>query len=115
MRGIKPNKLYKHFKGEYYFTLGISNPVNILNSIGKYRFIRVKHTETYEEFDVLLNLESKQMYHNYALLNKTFVIYRNAYSNTDTIWAREIETFSGKIDKEIYPEYEGEYRFEEVQ
>lgn len=114
MREIKPNKLYKHFKGEYYFTLGVSNPVNVLNSIGKYKFIRVKNTETHEEFDVLLNLESKQIYHNQNISGKTFVIYRNAYLNTGDIWAREIEVFSSKVDKEKYPEHEGKNRFEEV-
>lgn len=114
MREIKTNKMYKHFKGAYYFTLGISKPVNVLNSIGKFKFIRVKHTETHEEFDVLLNLESKQMFHNYKISEATFVIYRNAYENVDTIWARDIEMFSSKVDEEKYPKFADKYRFEEV-
>lgn len=113
MREIKKNKMYKHFKGENYFTLSISEPVDTINSIGKYKFIRVKHTETGELFDILINLETGKAIHNTKIYEEKLVIYRNAYENTDIIWARDLDMFAEKLSEEEYPEHAGKYRFEE--
>lgn len=114
MREIKRNRMYKHFKGENYFTLSISEPTDVINSIGKFRFVRVRHTETNELFDILVNLETGKAIHNSKISDKKLVIYRNAYQNVGDIWARDLDMFAEILDEKEYPGHAGVYRFEEI-
>lgn len=115
MRNIKINQMYRHFKGTNYFTIAVSEPVNSINIVGKLRFVRVKDTETEEVFDILVNPDTGRAIHNESICNKKLVIYRDAYKNTDIIWAREYDMFLEKLDIESYPEdIIGEFRFEEI-
>lgn len=115
MRNIKMNQMYRHFKGANYFTLAVSEPVSTINIIGKLRFVKVRDTETDKEFDVLINPINGKAIHNESINDKKLIIYRDAYKNTDIIWAREYEMFAERLHIDQYPDHEDEYRFEEVE
>lgn len=125
-RKLKYPAIYKHFKGGFYTVMGISKAVtgdeldNIFKNMGcinrldvlEYRF-GSRHTETKE--NVIIYRDNKgNLYHYKDVNNNTnLVIYKTLYDGTGA-YARPIEMFLSKIDKEKYPNYTQKYRFEEV-
>ena len=114
MRNIKVNQMYKHYKGNRYFTLAISEPSSSTMLISKVTFIKATHVKTDKEFDILINLDTGKAIHNSESINKKLVIYRNAYKNNGIIWAMDYDTFIERIDTTKYPDMENEYIFTEV-
>ncbi|EGT3652693.1 TPA: DUF1653 domain-containing protein [Clostridioides difficile] len=124
-RKLKYPAIYKHFKGNFYTVMGISIPVddseleNIFKGLGcldrldifDYRF-GSRHTETNE--DMIIYKDNKgNFYHHKNKSNTNLVIYKTLYDGTGA-YARPLELFLSKIDKEKYPNYTQKYRFEEV-
>lgn len=108
---VKCSAICKHFKGNYYKTIGISKPENmVFNDYVK--FISVKHTETNEEFYVTGD-NNGNFYHN----NKydTELILYKKLDDDSVIYARPKDMFLSKVDKEKYPDVKQEYRFELVE
>ncbi|WP_227821984.1 DUF1653 domain-containing protein [Clostridioides sp. ZZV14-6345] len=125
-RKLKYPAIYKHFKGGFYVVMGVSKAVTgdeldkIFKNIGcinrldvlEYRF-GSRHTETKE--NVIIYRDNKgNLYHYKDVDNNTnLVIYKTLYDGTGA-YARPIEMFLSKVDKEKYPSVVQEYRFEEV-
>ena len=107
---IKCPAIYKHFKGNYYKTIGISKPENmIFNNYVK--FLPVKHTETNERFHV--TEDSHKNFHHGNKYDTELVLYKKL-DNDSIIYARPKDMFLSKVDKQKYPDVKQEYRFELV-
>lgn len=52
-------------------------------------------------------------WYHFDIYGKDIVLYKSLYDGTG-IYARPIEMFLSKVDKEKYPDVKQEYRFEEV-
>lgn len=125
-RKLKYPAIYKHFKGGLYMTMGISKVVTcdeldkIFKNIGcinrldalEYRF-GSRHTETKE--DVIIYKDNKgNFYHLKTVDNNTnLIIYKTLYDGSGA-YARPMDMFLSKVDKEKYPQSTQEYRFEEL-
>lgn len=123
LKDIVINGVYKHFKGDTYCVVELSKPMELdeiseLSSddvrIDAYR---VLHTEkdTYIDIYGVSDGVDTFYYHNKRLEKKDLVIYK-CVSNLDkfNVYARPLEMFLSKTDKEKYPYIEQEYRFELV-
>lgn len=104
---VKCPAIYKHFKGNYYKTIGISRPANmVFNDYVK--FISAKHTETNEGFYVAG--DKNENFHHNNKYDTELVLYKKL--DDSIIYARPKDMFLSKVDKEKYPDVKQEYRFE---
>ena len=113
-REIKPNQIYRHFKGNCYATLGISTPVNedgfaeLMNNISSYSY--VYHTELGKQ--ILIIHDSGEYYHRKSESKDELVVYTPLYFTNYTLFARPKDMFLSKVNKEKYPDEKQEYRME---
>lgn len=126
MREVKQDiicpAIYKHFKhtedGELnnymYVTMGISEPLETSKfpkDIWNYNMIETNNTET-EKNLIIYSIEGK-LYHSKENCNDNMVIYKSLYDGSRP-YARALDMFSSKVDKEKYPNIKQEFRFEIV-
>lgn len=108
--------IYKHFKGNYYATMGVSTcqyweiaEEYEVDDI-KLEYIKARHTET----DKIINIWKfgNNYFHDKEIYeDKHLVLYKSLYDDSE-IYARELNMFLSKVDQEKYPNIEQEYRFE---
>lgn len=119
-REVKYPAIYKHFKNKYYATMGISHYISkedfniVLKerdlSIWNLKSVVTKFTENDKNI-VCVNFEEN--WYHFDIYGKDIVLYKSLYDGTG-IYARPIEMFLSKVDKEKYPNVKQEYRFEEI-
>lgn len=122
MRELKYPAIYKHFKGEYYATMGESTPINSNEVISLCNEIRVDplslifmsatHTENMNNIRLLrLNGEWKHLEEE---CSEKLVIYKSLYDGTGS-YARPKIMFMSEVDKDVYKDAKQKYRFELVE
>lgn len=109
--------IYRHFKGKYYATMFKSNPAFIdFGEDGKENdYLETEYTEIIEDGPLYIEIYKikDKYYHKAIKYNGPLVIYKSLYDN-HVAYARPLEMFAGKVDKEKYPEIKQEFRFELV-
>ena len=109
MRKLQYPAIYKHFKGMYYATMGISEPVE--NVEGMTEVLEIKHTELGTRF--MIYKKDDKFYHNEKESTDALAIYRSLYDAGS--YGRPLEMFLSKVDKEKYRFANQEYRLELVE
>ena len=121
LRKLKYPAIYKHFKGEFYATMGVSHFVskdsffktlqekNLV--VWNLKSVVTNFTESNERI-VCVNFENE--WYHFEVCESGIVLYKSLYDDTG-IYARPISMFMGKVDKEKYPNVVQRYRFEEVE
>ena len=109
MRKLQYPAIYKHFKGMYYATMGISKPTN--STEGMTEVLEIKHTELGTRF--MIYKKDNDFYHNEKDSSDTLAIYRSLYDAGS--YGRPLEMFLSKTDKEKYRFATQEYRLELVE
>ena len=109
MRKLQYPAIYKHFKGMYYATMGISEPVE--NVEGMTEVLEIKHTELGTRF--MIYKKDDKFYHNEKESTDALAIYRSLYDAGS--YGRTLEMFLSKVDKEKYRFANQEYRLELVE
>ena len=112
-RIVKPNQIYRHFKGKYYATLGVSTPINkeeFVTIINNSKIRNVYHTELNK--DITIVFKDNKYYHNIEVSENDLVIYVPLYFSDYNIYARPKDMFLSKVDKNKHPKATQEYRME---
>lgn len=119
MRELKYPAIYKHFKDKYYATMGVSHFIDIdlfsemlekeNTTIWKLKKMSAKFTESDEE--ILCANYNNEWYH-FDECRENLVLYKSLYDNSG-VYARPMDMFLSKVDKDKYPDVTQEYRFEE--
>ena len=109
MRKLQYPAIYKHFKGMYYATMGISKPTN--STEGMTEVLEIKHTELGTRF--IIYKKDNDFYHNEKDSSDILAIYRSLYDAGS--YGRPLEMFLSKVDKEKYRFATQEYRLELVE
>ena len=111
MRIIQYPSIYKHFKGEYYYaTMGLSTPIDMSLFDFKVKYINAINTETNKKIIVIISNKGKFV-HDENDSKEELVLYKSLYDDTG-VYARPINIFLSKVDKEKYPNVKQLYRFE---
>ena len=120
-RTVKPNQIYRHFKGKYYATLGVSKPIKeeefglIISKSGLDKSIKTQyifHTEL--ERQIIVIQKDGELYHRSHNSEDELVIYTPLYFSDYPIYARPKNMFLSKTDLNKHPEATQEYRMELV-
>lgn len=124
-RKLKYPCIYRHFKGKYYATMGLSKAIDsnyiekiceTYNEKGstknkiKYK-LDVKHTELDENIFIYRDLNGN-FYHQKEKDNNDLVLYKTLYDDTG-VFSRPLDMFLSKVDRDRYFNPIQEYRFEE--
>ena len=118
-RIVEPNQIYRHFKGKYYATLGVSKPIKeeefglIISKSGLDKSIKTQyifHTEL--ERQIIVIQKDGELYHRSHNSEDELVIYTPLYFSDYPIYARPKNMFLSPVDKEKYPKATQEYRME---
>ena len=96
MRKLQYPAIYKHFKGMYYASMGISEPIE--NVEGMTEVLEIKHTELGTKF--MIYKKDDKFYHDVKESTDTLAIYRSLYDAGS--YGRPLEMFLSKVDKEKY-------------
>lgn len=124
MKKLAINGIYKHFKGDYYCVVGISEPIYLdelldLSEIGKVRLdsYRSLHTEKNRHTSLYKADDGTDIkyFHNRRIEDGELVIYK-CISNLDKadLYLRPVDMFLSEVDSKKYPEVEQKNRFEFV-
>ena len=120
-RVVKPNQIYRHFKGKYYATLGVSKPIKeeefglLISKSGLDKSIKTQyifHTEL--ERQIIVIQKDGELYHRSHNSEDELVIYTPLYFSDYPVYARPKEMFLSKTDLNKHPEATQEYRMELV-
>lgn len=112
-RIVKPNQIYRHFKGKYYATLGVSTPISereFSKLLPVHHMKQVYHTEL--ERNIMIIQKDNKLYHRDIFSEDELVIYTPLYFSDYPIYARPKNMFLSKTDLNKYPEATQEYRME---
>lgn len=117
MNEVKHPAIYKHFKGEYYTTMGVSKPVSKeyfeayleKNKLELWQvdFLWCIYTETGTPTPIL-KIDGE--YKHFFEPKKELVIYKDLYSDKGP-YVRDLDMFLSKVDKNIYPQATQNERF----
>lgn len=114
-RIVKPNQIYRHFKGKYYATLGVSTPISereFSKLLPVHHMKQVYHTEL--ERNIMIIQKYNKLYHRDIFSEDELVIYTPLYFSDYPIYARPKNMFLSKTDLNKHPEATQEYRMELV-
>lgn len=120
MKVITP-AIYQHFKhtdsgplnNYMYVTIGVSEPVSseyIREIASMDSQIIAQHTEI--DYTLGIFYYNGKLYHT-NMLNTKLVIYKSLYDN-HIPYARPLELFTSRVDKDKYPNVKQKYRFKLV-
>lgn len=108
MRKVKVPGIYRHFKGEYYAVMAISNKLS--HKILDAEILEGFHTELKRR--VKIYKKDNKYYHEEDIDQDSLVLYKTLYDSSG-IFLRPREMFLSEVDREKYPETKAKYRFEE--
>lgn len=112
-RELKYPAIYKHFKGQYYATIGISIPTPVNHYGNPLKFVEfARHTEIDESIGICF--DDEKYIHRCDESKDILIIYRPLYLNNRKLYAIPLEMFMSEVDREKYPDVIQRYRFEEV-
>lgn len=106
--------IYKHFKGKYYATMGITKTIEkkqFSELLDKPNIIFFEAENTEKQYSKMLIIRYKGIF--YVQRKETFVLYKSLYDGHEA-YARPLEMFKSEVDKEKYPNIEQKLRFELV-
>lgn len=119
-RELRYPAIYKHFKNKYYATMGMSHYIDKENfnkvlkendlSIWNLKSLVAEFTENDRRI-VCVNF--KDEWYHFDVCDRGIVLYKSLYDDTG-VYARPIDMFMSKVDREKYPNIDQEYRFELV-
>ena len=113
-RNLKYPAIYKDFKNEYYVVMGISEPVceiNLSFDITE----TARYTEDTNSFSIYYFKKENKYVHLCENSKDILVIYRPLHLGVRQLYARPLDVFLSEVDRNIYPNAEQRFRFEEVQ
>ena len=117
MRELICPGVYKHFKGNSYEVIGVSNRKywEIVEDYEvdhiRIKCIYAKHTETNERIKIWQ--AGDKYFHDKELYeDEVLVLYRPLYDSDVALYVRPIESFMSEVDNEKYKDCGQKYRFE---
>lgn len=111
MRKVKCPCIYRHFKGDFYSTMGVSKPVDMNEMCDLQNGFFAKHTESEEIFFVYED-KNGYLYHSKKVEPEEMVLYKGVYEGLG-FYGRPLNMFLSKVNKEKYPNSKQAYRMEE--
>lgn len=116
IRGVAVPAIYKHFKGQYYAAMGVSERKYFeivedyeVNDI-RIECIYARHTET--DKNIKIWKAGDKYFHDKEIYeDDRLVLYKSLYDDTG-IYARPVDMFLSEVDKEKYPNATQKYRFQ---
>lgn len=108
MRKIKYPAIYKHFKNNYYAVMSVSNLKSIEGDYSNFHKLIAYHTELNKNITIY---KSENGYFHNDTEDNVLVLYKALYDDKG-IYARPLEMFLSKVDKNKYKDAKQEFRFE---